>query len=236
MKLTYIHHSGFLVEMEKVLLLFDFVDGELPELSPEKELMIFVSHRHADHFSSKIFELAKVHPRIRFVMSDDIWQNRVPEEMGCHTEFIDPGEVLELPEGDGVCITAFKSTDEGVAFMVQTEGKTIYHAGDLNNWRWNGETKAWNNNMAANYTRELVKMRDQEFKPDVAMVPLDGRLEDCFYLGLDEFMKTVGAGFVLPMHCWDDFGVIGQLKAMDCSADYREKVADIEKAGQSWVL
>ncbi|MCQ4837997.1 hypothetical protein NE556_22750, partial [[Clostridium] symbiosum] len=31
------------------------------------------------------------------------------------------------------------------------EGSTIYHAGDLNNWWWEGEDKAWNHNMAANY-------------------------------------------------------------------------------------
>ena len=37
--------------------------------------------------------------------------------------------------------TAFKSTDECVAFLIETEGKWIYHAGDLNNWVWDGEPK-----------------------------------------------------------------------------------------------
>lgn len=58
--------------------------------------------------------------------------------------------------------------------MVETGGYTIYHAGDLNNWRWNGEDLAWNNNMSTNYRRELEKIKASGFHPDVAMIPLDG--------------------------------------------------------------
>mgnify|MGYP000520856236 CR=1 FL=1 len=43
--------------------------------------------------------------------------------------------------------------------MAETGGYTIYHAGDLNNWRWNGEDLAWNNNMSTNYRRELEKIK-----------------------------------------------------------------------------
>lgn len=31
------------------------------------------------------------------------------------------------------------STDEGVAFLVTAEGRTVFHAGDLNWWHWEGE-------------------------------------------------------------------------------------------------
>ena len=76
MTITYIHHSGYLLETEQALLLFDFVEGALPPLDPAKDLFVFVSHRHEDHFSPKIFDLAATHPRIRFILSDDIWQYR----------------------------------------------------------------------------------------------------------------------------------------------------------------
>lgn len=234
MKITYIHHSGFLVEQEQVLLLFDYVGGPLPALDPDKALVVFVSHRHGDHFSQEIFDLAAAHPRTRFVMSDDIWQNKVPEHLGCWTEFVDPGRVKELTEGSGLQVTAFKSTDEGVAFIVESEGRTIYHAGDLNDWKWSGESKAWNNNMSANYKRELEKIRDAGFRPDVAMVPLDSRQEEWFYLGLDEYMQTVGAGYVFPMHFWEDYSVIERLKALPCSESYRDRVADIREEGQTF--
>lgn len=236
MEITYIHHSGFLVETDHALLLFDYAGGRLPALDPGKDLVVLVSHRHEDHFDPAIWELTDTHPGVRYVISNDIRQNRVPEGTACRVVFTGPHHVTRLEDGAGICITTFKSTDEGVAFVVQTEGKTIYHAGDLNDWRWHGETKAWNNNMAANYRRELEKIRDAGFHPDIAMVPLDGRQEDWFYLGLDGFMRTVGAGIVFPMHFWKDDRVIRRIKELPCSESYREQIAVIEREGQKFLL
>lgn len=236
MKITYVHHSGFMVELDRVSLLFDLVGGPLPTPDPDKDLVVFASHRHADHFDPQIFSLAKSHPRITFLLSDDIWQNRVPEELNCRTQFVDPGAVLSLPDGSGLQVSAFRSTDEGVAFMVQTEGKVIYHAGDLNDWRWNGESLSYNNHMSANYLEELKKMHGQGFLPDVAMLPLDGRQEDLFALGLTEFMETVGAGAIFPMHFWGDYSVIDRLKRLPCSEPYRDRIAGISREGQEFEL
>ena len=234
MKITYIYHSCFLVELERLYLLFDYIKGTLPCLSPDKDLLVLASHRHGDHFSADIFDLAEAHPRIRYVLSDDIWQNRVPEKHFCRTEFVDPGMDLSLAEGGGTRITVFKSTDEGVAFLVENGGRVLYHAGDLNNWRWNGESKAWNNDMAANYHRELEKIHSCGVVPDVAMLPLDGRLEEWFYLGIHEFMETVGAKMVLPMHFWEDYGIIRRLKELSCTQEYRDKIMEIQQEGQSF--
>lgn len=236
MKITYIHHSSFLIELEQTILLFDYTGGVLPALTADKTLVVLASHRHGDHFSPAIFDLAAEHPRIFFVLSDDIWQNRVPQEMHGCTEFIDPGEVLELKECGNLRVTAFKSTDEGVAFLLECEGKVIYHAGDLNDWRWNGETKAYNNNMHANYLRELEKIRGCGLRPDAAFVPLDGRLEEWFYLGLHEFMEQIGAGMVFPMHFWEDYSVIGRLKELPASEGYRNQIADIRYEEQEFLL
>ena len=59
MKITYIHHSAFLVETESAYLLFDYFQGKLPEFSEEKPLYVFASHRHPDHFSKVIFDRRK---------------------------------------------------------------------------------------------------------------------------------------------------------------------------------
>lgn len=236
MKITYIHHSGYLVETEQALLLFDYVGGPLPALAPEKDLVVLVSHRHPDHFMPEIFDLVSAHPNTRFVISDDIWQNRIPEEHTFRVEFTDPDDLTRLTDGAGIDVYTFKSTDEGVAFLVQTEGKTIYHAGDLNDWRWPGETKAWNNHMAANYRKELEKIRNAGYRPDIAMIPLDGRQEEWFYLGLDEFMQTVGADRVFPMHFWEDYSIIRRLKELPCSKDYLDRVADICEEGQTFLI
>ena len=39
MKITYIHHSAFLVETESAYLLFDYFQGKLPEFSEESRSM-----------------------------------------------------------------------------------------------------------------------------------------------------------------------------------------------------
>lgn len=236
MKITYIHHSGFLAETNQALLLFDFSGGSLPPLDPAKTLVVFVSHRHEDHFNPDIFTLADSHPHTIYVLSDDIWQNRVPEKHFSRTHFIDPGRMIHLAEGGGILIRTFRSTDEGVAFLVEAGGKTIYHAGDLNDWQWNGESLSWNHTMKANYQKELEAIHSLGIIPDAAMVPLDGRQEDLFYLGLHEFMCQVGAGMVFPMHFWNDFSVIDRLKSLECSNSYRDKIAEIQTEGQSFEI
>ncbi|NBH32048.1 MBL fold metallo-hydrolase [Clostridiaceae bacterium] len=236
MKITYIHHSCFLIELEQLYLLFDYVKGTLPVLSPDKDLLVLVSHRHGDHFSPDIFDLAEQHPKIRYILSDDIWQNRVPEQHFCRTEYMDSGKVLSLPDGGGVQITAFKSTDQGIAFLVENDGKVLYHAGDLNDWKWTGESKAWNNDMDASYRRELEKIHNLGLVPDVAMLPLDGRQEEWFYLGIHEFMEIVGAKAVLPMHFWEDYDIIRRLKELDCTTHYRDKITEIRQEGQAFIF
>lgn len=234
MKITYIHHSSFLVELDHVILLFDYFQGKLPKLDPDKDLLVFASHRHGDHFAPVIFQLAREYPKTMFVLSDDIWENQVPVELYGKTRFVDPGKVAELPAGGGTRIAAYKSTDEGVAFVVENGGKTLYHAGDLNDWRWKGEDKAWNHNMTALYLRELDRMKADGVQPDVAMVVLDGRQEDWFHFGMDAFMEKIGAAHVFPMHFWEDYGVIGRMKGLECSRGYRDRIVEIRQEGQEF--
>lgn len=235
MKLTYVHHSSFLLETKDLLMLFDYTEGTLPELAPDKKLLVFASHWHGDHFSPAIFQLAARHPDTRWILSDDILKKQVPAECLDRTCFIAPHQKLEFPELD-VVIHTYDSTDEGVAFLIRHDGHTIYHAGDLHDWRWPGEDKAWNHNMTANYLRELDRIHGDGFLPDIAMAVLDGRQEDWFYFGLAEFMERVGAKQVFPMHFWGDFGIIGRFKQLPCAEGFRERIADIRRDGQCFEL
>ena len=98
MKVTYIHHSSFLVETDENYFLFDYFEGELPEFKEDKPLLVFASHRHGDHFSPVIFELAGKHKKTGFVLSDDIWKRRVSEEFLGKTYFTGPGEELDMSD------------------------------------------------------------------------------------------------------------------------------------------
>ena len=48
-------------------------------------------------------------------------------------------------------LKTLKSTDEGVAFLLNYIGNTVYHAGDLNLWVWKEESREYNEDMEARF-------------------------------------------------------------------------------------
>ncbi|MBQ7796428.1 MAG: MBL fold metallo-hydrolase [Lachnospiraceae bacterium] len=231
MKITYIHHSAFMIEAESAVLLFDYFEGDLPEIPAEKMLYVFSSHRHGDHFSEMIFDLAKKHEKIKFILSSDIWRKRVPENLRDCTVFLGPDETWE---DELLNVETYKSTDEGVAFWCKVDGQDIYHAGDLNHWYWEGEDEQWNKDMTIAYRAEIEKMRGRV--ADIAFLPLDPRLEQHFYLGIDDYMKAADAKVIFPMHFWEQFDVAARLKALPCSETYRDRIMEIDSKGQTFIV
>ena len=71
MRVTYLAHSGFLVELPSVTLLFDWWKGDLPPL-PSGPLLVFASHRHPDHFNPRIFALDDGQRDVRFLLGKGI--------------------------------------------------------------------------------------------------------------------------------------------------------------------
>ncbi|GLC78168.1 MBL fold metallo-hydrolase [Lacrimispora brassicae] len=247
MKITYIHHSAFLVELETVALLFDYTEGSLPKINDKKPLLVFASHRHGDHFSEIILGIINEHEKTRYVLSDDISKGRLPKELLSEAVFMKPGERIGFCISEGSLIVpasedkkadleilTLRSTDEGVAFLIEAEGRVIYHAGDLNNWRWEGEPDDWNDRMAKKYSGEVDKLSGMDI--DVAFLPLDPRQENAFCLGFDEFMRKTRVSYGFPMHFWGDFSVINRLKDMDISAPYRERIVNIRKDGDCFEI
>ena len=234
MKITYIHHSSFLVETEENYFLFDYFEGKLPQLKEDKPLLVFASHRHGDHFSPVIFDLVKTHASTGFVLSDDIWKRRVPEELMGKTYFIGPEEELDLQAPftgpSGVKVHGFKSTDEGVAFLIETEGKRIYHAGDLNNWVWAGEPEADNKRMSQRFHQELEKLRGIHI--DVAFMLLDPRQEDKYCWGMNYFLEHTDSKVVFPMHCFEHYKINHHYLNCEDGRRWKDIVRDITGAGQ----
>jgi len=119
-------------------------------------------------------------------------------------------------------IETLNSTDEGVAFIISVNGKTIYHAGDLHLWSWNHKSEENNIKNTEEYRNEIGKIKNRHF--DVAFLVLDSRQEDKFHLGFDYFMKSTDTDKAYPMHFWNDDSVIEKLKSMECSETYRDKI------------
>ena len=204
MKVTYLHHSGFSVETETKVLLFDYyTEGARkayfdPAAYPEKDIFVFVSHAHEDHYDRRILDWAK-YPNVKYVLYLDV-----------RTMVDFAGDVLRVQAHQeytfgGISIQTLQSNDEGVAFLVKADGKTIYHAGDLNWWHWNGEPDFFNEDIKRSYTTEIDKLKGEEI--DVAFVPADLRLEDKYFWAVNYFQQAVDAKVLFPMHFWGRFDV-----------------------------
>ncbi|MCD8159015.1 MAG: MBL fold metallo-hydrolase [Clostridiales bacterium] len=201
MKVTYIDHSGFFVELENCCLLFDYWKGQLSY--PRKKMYVFVSHSHSDHFNPEIFKLRES-CNVTFIISKDV---RVKEKTD-DIIFVKAGEKIRA--GD-ITVETPNSTDCGVAFAVSCEGTEIFHAGDLNLWVWKEETKAYNNNMKALFEKYILPINGRHF--DVGFIPLDPRQEEYYCLGMDRFLETADFKAVFPMHFWGKFDLIKKYKA-----------------------
>ena len=207
MNVTYIHHSGFLVETGSAFYLFDYEKGELPPMDTQKPIFVLSSHSHGDHYNPEIFPLLEGMgmTRVQAVLSDDI---PVPESVPTLT--VSPGKQYSL--GPRQSLTTFRSTDLGVAFLLETEEGILYHAGDLNDWVWAEETEDDNRQMTQDYRQQLELLRQHLNGREIhlAFVVLDPRQEADYDRGLQHFLRTVKAAKVYPMHYWDDPSVIGR--------------------------
>ena len=207
MRITFLAHSGFFVELDSMCLLFDYWRGDLPPL-PEKPLFVFVSHGHEDHFNPAVFTLDDGQRDIRFFLGKDIRLSPSRREKWGLADTtaekclrMGGNEQLELPE---LIVETLPSTDEGVAFTVTAEGKTIFHAGDLNWWHWEGEPDPWNPDMERDFKAYAEPLRGRSI--DLALLPVDPRLGEDGFRGADYFLRLADIRRFLPMHLWRKFG------------------------------
>ena len=236
MKITYLGHSGFLVEMDDACFLFDYYKGAFPDMDEKKKLFVFVSHAHYDHYNKAVFDLRGRFAKTRYILSSDIRgkendTSTVDGEQGGDTVFMKPCEERELL---GCRVRTLRSNDEGVAFLIQYHGKTLYHAGDLNWWHWEGESDKFNTVMRRSYQSEINKLEKESI--DAAFVPVDPRLGEQYVWGLDCFMKRTQTKCVFPMHFWGNYEVFDRLMLEKCTEDYKDKIMKIEREGHSFSL
>ena len=202
MKLTYIYHSGYAIEGERCTIIIDYYkdshDGYVHRslASFPGKLYVLSSHWHPDHFNKIILEWKDTRPDAHYILSTDILENR----------HISPKDASSLIKGDvwqDECITvkAFGSTDVGVSFLIEAEGKKIFHAGDLNNWHWDEESTPEEVRMAErDFLKEVDDMRKETGYVDLAMFPVDSRLGKNYMRGPEQFVDRIQAGLFAPMH------------------------------------
>lgn len=243
MRVIYMGHSGFMTEMEHTILLFDYYTGTLPKLDPEKDIFVFVSHWHQDHYNHEIWNWRNQYPKIRYIISRDIpFSENVRKRLGLSEEEaslvhrVRSDQTYEFtgPHGQTLKVETLRSTDEGVAFYINCEGRTIYHAGDLNLWVWKEEDEAYNKNMQYRFEKEIKKLRGRQV--DVAFLPLDPRQEEDAYGGMDAYRDAMEMKYIFPMHFWGDYDLISLYRNARKGTPMISAVQKIAWEGQEFSL
>ena len=219
MKVIYLDHSGILVELKDYYCIFDYYKGELPPLDKEKDVIVFCSHSHNDHYNPLIFDLLdKSGMCYQAVLANDISdENRLSK---IKHSFVKPDECYQFV--GRIQVETLLSNDSGVAFIVSTDEGMIYHGGDLNDWYWEGEPE-----LRTIYHTEIGKIKGRHF--DVAFVPLDPRLEAHYADGLLYFLENVDCDAVFPIHYWGEPAVIQRFITEYPQYQYRIKNTETAK-------
>ncbi|MBE6608272.1 MAG: MBL fold metallo-hydrolase [Ruminococcaceae bacterium] len=229
MKINYISHSSFMIEFDKLCMLFDYAEGVLPDIPDQKELIVFASHKHSDHYSQKIFQIKEFHSATSYVLSYDIGMllsndvlNVLPDK-----------EYTTVAGGELLKIKTLKSTDCGVAYLIDYCGKVIYHSGDLHMWVWDGAPEFQNREMENAYLKEISKL--SKCNIDVAFAVLDGRQEDDYFRGMKALLENCRIKNVFPMHMWGDYSVVGKFKK-EYGDKFSADIKDVAFEGQEWEI
>ena len=199
-KVTHYYHSGFSVESDGLLFVFDYWRGEGRELRGNRQILpdqlqryrhvyVFISHEHVDHLDPVVFTW-KDYTTVTYIVSSDM-------PVGTRGKRMAPGDTLEL-EPD-VSVTAFDSTDLGVSFLLNLKGHKFFHAGDLNFWHWRDESGLKDIEEAEQEFISAVRPLSGE-GIDVAFFPVDPRQGTMFEAGANYFILQVKPRLMIPMH------------------------------------
>ena len=195
--LYFLHHSGFMLELETMILVFDYYLDPLKRLEDrlektDKPVYFFVSHVHGDHFNRAIRKFEK--------RASGYFLHR-----DCHLALADESLLHEMDVGETVnegplSVHMYGSTDAGGSYLVEAEGLTIFHAGDLNWWHWAGEGDSENREARDRFFRELSCIKEKEV--DIAMLPVDARQQAAREWGVKAYLSHFSAGLLIPMHAF----------------------------------
>lgn len=236
MKLTYIYHSCYVLEADGFAIVFDYYrdSGESPVegyihdevLKRKGRLYVFSSHSHPDHFNRDILSWKQEKTDIIYLLSADILQEgKAPKEAAV---YLDKGDTYE----DGtIYVKAFGSTDIGVSFLLETGGKRLFHAGDLNNWHWVDESTTQEVEEAESaYLSELELIAKTTDHLDLAMFPVDPRLGSQYMRGAEQFISRIQTDILAPMHFGRAYDKVAAFK--DFAEKQNCKLLDLTRKGQ----
>ena len=193
----YLGHSGWAVKTRSRMMIFDYVEwmkspAELslsggfvnPDEIEDEKVVVFVSHRHGDHFSRVVLEWKKSVKDIHYVFG---WK----EEDGGQSIYAQPGLNKVV---DGLNIRTITSTDDGVGFLIHVDGLVLFHAGDHAHWGDPVEL----------YTGEIDSLAEHCESVDIAFLPVStsmGERLESITEGVLYAVRMLKPKVIFPMHC-----------------------------------
>lgn len=196
-------------------------------MDAEKPILVLASHKHQDHYSKAVFPLLKERGmrKICAILSRDIPVRTVPADIPCTV--VAPCKRYDLPTGQQ--LVTYRSTDQGVAYLVQDGDVLFYHAGDLNDWVWEGESDAYNRQMTGSYRKQIDLLAEELHGRSLAaaFVVLDPRQEQYYDRGMLYFLQKIQGDCIYPMHYWGKPQT--RERFLQEHPEYRERIKNTEK-------
>ncbi len=162
---------------------------------------------------------------IYYILSDDIKIYSKIER--CY--FLKPNQEIIIND---LKINTFGSTDSGVSFMINLDNKNIFHAGDLNWWKWNDDTPNEEKEMEFSFKNIINDIVNLNINIDIAFFPVDKRLEENFMCGGEFFIDKLSPNIFIPMHFWDNFNTTTEFQQLINRKTSKTKVLQIKHANE----
>lgn len=184
MKLTYLGHSAFEMNINGKKVLIDPFLIKSPDYDIQGVSDIFVTHAHSDHLGSAIEIAKKTGAKITAMFE----LANYCAKYGVKINGIGLGAWIDYDWGRVAAVPAFHSSsfDDGsyggnpCGFVFDLSGRTLYHAGDT----------ALNSEM---------KIIGEVYEPDAAMLPIGGT----YTMDIESAViasEWLGVSAVIPMH------------------------------------
>ncbi len=232
-------HSGVAVEIGRRVLIFDYADdrpvdgGERgfdsgvvdPGDLAGREVVVFISHEHHDHFWPDAIAWLEGVPGLRFVVSPEV--ARADRRFAVRRGVIDVvGPDADRRVGD-LRVETLRSTDSGVAFLVEVDGLTIYHSGDHAAWNWDrGE------GVPARFVDDLLRPLDGR-TIDIAFQVSDPRFHDAGWGGAVAFAERLQPRLLVPIHMNGDYSKMGRLAGELRQSSFGGDFWQVRRRGES---
>jgi L-ascorbate metabolism protein UlaG (beta-lactamase superfamily) len=131
----YLNYSAWAVKTSNHLLIIDFfpqqkdpdesgvLNGRInPAELAGMNVTVVASHQHGDHYNEVIWEWEKSIPNIQYILGFTAPQH------AANRIYIEPHTSQEV---NGINVTPVTSNDAGEGFMIEVDGITLVHPGDL---------------------------------------------------------------------------------------------------------